>query len=318
MADNIPPIPIICGPTGSGKTSVAVKLAQSVPIEIISADSRQIIKYLNIGTAKPTPDEQKQVRFHLIDIIEPGERYSAFQFIDDATAAIKDIINRGKLPVVVGGTGLYLHALSEGVVEIEQEDMEIRERLEKEADEIGLENMFNTLKEIDPLEAAKIHPNNKTRVIRALEMYHLTGKTKTELINSSAYKKPEFNFEYFCLTPERQSLYNIINQRVETMLADGWLEEIKVLIDDGHSQPLRQANVIGYKELLDYIDGVLTYDQAVSLIKQNTRRYAKRQFTWFRNKVDTNPVLNPEALYNLMKEKVIPKFVKAKIIKLDT
>ena len=275
-------IPVICGPTASGKTSVALKLAETYPVEVVSADSRQIIKYLDIGTAKPTSEENSRVKTRLVDIIEPGERYSAFRFIDDANRAIREIIEAGRVPLVVGGTGLYMRALSEGVVEIENDDMAVRDRLEKEMEAKGAEAMHERLENIDPLEAAKIHPNNKKRIIRALEIYYLTGKSKSELVVTGAYRKSEYEFVYFCLAPDRDILYEIINKRVELMLESGWLEEIKRLVEQGRAGAIRRANVIGYNELLDYIDGNLSYEEAVLLVKQNTRRYAKRQMTWFR------------------------------------
>ena len=278
--DNI--IPIICGPTGSGKTAAGVKLSESFPSEIVSADSRQIIKYLDIGTAKPSQDERQKVPFHLIDIIEPGERYSAFNFIDDAENAIKLILSRKKLPLIVGGTGLYLRALTDGVVEISNEDFEIREKLENELLETSTETMHRKLQEIDPLEAAKIHPNNKHRIIRALEIFYLTGRTKSELITTGKYKKPNYRFQYYCLAPQRELLYQRINDRVDGMLADGLLEEIESLIKNGLKEQLLKANVIGYTELIKYLDGNFLFDEAVSVIKQNSRRYAKRQMTWFR------------------------------------
>lgn len=278
-------IPIICGPTGAGKTAVAVELAEKYPIEIVSADSRQIIKRLNIGTAKPRPQERGRVRFHLIDIIEPGERYTAFRFVDDANRAIEDILGRDHIPVVGGGAGLYLRALTEGVVEIERDDLTIRERLEKEMEELGAERMYDRLSQIDPLEAAKLHPSNKVRVIRALEIFYLTGKPKSELVATGAYRKSQHNFDYFCLIPERQTLYATIDTRVDRMIQQGLLDEVEYLCRDGLKDQIRKANVIGYSELLDHLDGKATLPEAVSLIKQNSRRYAKRQITWFRHQV---------------------------------
>ncbi|MBN1213242.1 MAG: tRNA (adenosine(37)-N6)-dimethylallyltransferase MiaA [candidate division Zixibacteria bacterium] len=276
------PIPIICGPTASGKTAAALALADTYPLEIVSADSRQIIKYLDIGTAKPSAEELSRVPTHLINLIEPGERYSAFQYITDAVRVIKDIFERDKLPVVVGGTGLYMRALSEGVVEIEDDDLALRERLEKEMDALGSEKMYEKLENIDPLEAARIHPHNKKRVIRALEIYYLTGKTKSELIVTGAYKKSEYAFDYLCLAPQRDLLYDIINARVDAMLAAGWRDEVERLVRKIGAEKIRKANVIGYNELLDCLEGNLSTEEAVLLIKQNTRRYAKRQLTWFR------------------------------------
>jgi len=278
-----PVLPIICGPTASGKTGVAVKLARDFPVEVVSADSRQIIRKLDIGTAKPTLEECRKVNFHLVDIIEPGERYSAFRFIDDANAAIGEILSLNHIPLIVGGTGLYLRALSEGVVEINNDDMSIRDSLEQEMGRIGSQAMFERLEQIDPLEANRLHPNNKVRIIRALEIFELTGKTRSELAITGAYHKSEYNFRYYCLAPPREALYERINKRVDEMIATGWLEELKVLIDTGMREAIRKSNVIGYRELLDHIDGKYSLEEAVALIKQNTRRYAKRQMTWFRH-----------------------------------
>ena len=282
MAD-LPSIPIICGPTGSGKTSVAVQLAADFPIEIISADSRQVVKHLDIGTAKPTPDEQQTVRFHLIDLIEPGERYSAFQFIEDCDTAVGDIIGRKRIPMVVGGTGLYLKALTEGVVEIEQDRPEIRQRLEDEMARLGPEAMHRRLAELDPAEAERIHANNRVRVLRALEIYELTGRPKSELLAAGAYKRSSYAYSFYCLQPERTALYEAINRRVDAMMKAGLPEEVDRLVRRGLEPQLRRANVIGYDELLDYLDDRCSLDEAVAMIKQNSRRYAKRQMTWFRH-----------------------------------
>ncbi|MBI5267876.1 MAG: tRNA (adenosine(37)-N6)-dimethylallyltransferase MiaA [candidate division Zixibacteria bacterium] len=212
------PIPIICGPTGSGKTAAALELAGRFPYEIVNADSRQIIRHLEIGTAKPTAEERSRAVFHLLDLIEPGEAYSAVRYVTDATRVIKDIIKRGNRPLIVGGTGLYLRALSEGIVQIESDDMTIRERLEAEMTSVGSEPLWERLNQIDPLEAAKVHPNNKVRIIRALEIYQLTGKTKSELMASGGYQSSGFQFTYYCLQPERGLLYRGIEARVDQMI----------------------------------------------------------------------------------------------------
>lgn len=277
-------IPIICGPTGSGKTGVAVELAARFPIEVVSADSRQIIKHLDIGTAKPTAEECNKVRFHLVDLIEPGEGYSAYRFVDDACAALADIIGRDRIPVLVGGTGLYLRALTDGVVEIDNEDTTVREQLQDEMSRTGPQAMYDQLARVDPTEAARLHPNNQVRVIRALEIYRLTGRPKSELLAETAHRKGEYSFEYFCLLPDRQELYAAIDRRVDQMMAAGWPAELERLVDAGMGEAIRQARVIGYGELLQFMDGELTLEAAVDLIKQNSRRYAKRQYTWFRNK----------------------------------
>jgi tRNA dimethylallyltransferase len=279
-------IPIICGPTGSGKTAIALELAKTFPLEIISADSRQLIRKLDIGTAKPTKEEQASVPFHLIDITDPGEKYTAYRFIEDAERAIAKILSEDKLPVLVGGTGLYLRALTEGILEIENENPEVRAKLEKEIAEIGSEKLYEKLRQIDPPEAEQFHPNNIVRLLRALEIYRLTGKPKSEIVKSADYKKSSYNFRYYCLLPEREELYQKIELRVDQMLADGLLQELKQLVADNFTKPVRSMNVIGYNELLKYLEGELTHEEAVGLIKQNSRRYAKRQYTWFRNQLE--------------------------------
>jgi len=279
-------IPIICGPTGSGKTSAALQLARDFPIEIISADSRQIIRKLDIGTAKPARQEQQAVPYHLIDIIEPGERYTAFKFIEDAESAITEILSRNKFPVIAGGSGLYLKALTDGILEIENESSEIRTELEKELAEKGSEQMYRDLTAIDPAEAIKFHPHNKVRVLRALEIYRLTGKSKSELVKNSNYKKSSFDFKHYCLLPDRQELYQKIEDRVEKMIANGLLDEIRGLAADNLIEPVRSMNVIGYDEILKHLDGDLSLEEAIDLLKQNSRRYAKRQYTWFRNQIE--------------------------------
>jgi tRNA dimethylallyltransferase len=279
-------IPIVTGPTGSGKTSVTVDLAAEYPLEVVSADSRQIIKYLDIGTAKPNAEELAVVPCHLVNLVEPGERYSAFRFIEDCDLALDDVIGRGKCPIVVGGTGLYLRALTEGVVEIEEDRPDIRSRIETEMEELGAEKMHQRLAEIDPVEASRIHPHNRVRVIRALEICELTGKSKSELMAFGAYKKSKYAFSYYCFQPEREALYRRINRRVDLMMQQGLLAEVEALVERGLGPAMSRAKVIGYDELLDYLDGRCTIDEAVEAIKQNSRRYAKRQMTWFRHQTE--------------------------------
>lgn len=282
MEDQNKHIPIICGPTASGKTNIAIKLTEYYPIEIISADSRQIIKHLNIGTAKPSKELLEKYNFHLINIINPGQRYSAFQFIDDAEILIEQILAKAKIPIIVGGTGFYLRALTDGVVEIEQEDYTIRENLEKQLEKEGTDSLFKKLEKIDPLEAAKTHPHNSIRLIRALEIYYLTGKSKSELIATGAYKKSKYYYYYYCLNPQRDMLYDTINKRVDLMIENGLIEEIKQLLEQDLKNDIQKANVLGYNEIISYLDGKLNYDEAIAMIKQNSRRYAKRQITWFK------------------------------------
>ena len=295
-------INIICGPTGSGKSTVALELAKFLPIEIINADSRQMIKYLNIGTAKPTKEEQNLVKTHLIDIIEPGTKYSAFRFIDDANRAIENILSNNNIPLFVGGTGFYLRALTDGVVEIGETEFEIKEKLEKEMELLGPEKMHKKLMSIDPLEAHKIHPNNKVKVLRALEIFYTTGKSKSEISATGVYRKSKYNFRYFCLAPNRVDLYNAINDRVDKMIEMGLLKEIKNLISKGYMNAIKISNVIGYNEIINHFDGKSSLEEAISLIKQNSRRYAKRQITWFKKQGDISFYENRADLLDLLVE----------------
>ncbi len=279
-------IPIICGPTGSGKTSAALALAEKIPCEIVNADSRQIIRHLDIGTAKPTAEERHRAVFHLIDIVEPGETYSAMRFLTDATRAIKGIQERGNRPLVVGGTGLYLRALAEGIVQLEGEDLSIREELQAEFDRLGNDAMYDKLLAIDPFEAAKVHPNNVVRVMRALQIYRQTGKSKSELMATGAYTSSGYQFQFYCLQPERARLYETIDKRVDQMIACGLVGEVKDLVSRELGPAIRRSNVIGYNEILDYLDNIWGLETAIAMIKQNSRRYAKRQMTWFRHQAD--------------------------------
>lgn len=303
-------IPIICGPTGAGKTGVALLLAEDFPVEIISADSRQIIKHLDIGTAKPTAAEREKVPFHLLDVIEPGQRYSAFRFLEEADRIIGQVLERGNIPLVVGGTGLYLRALSEGVIEIEAERPEIRVRLERDIEKFGPDEMHRRLSEIDPEEAERVHPHNRVRVVRALEIYDLTGKTKSALTASDTYKKSRYHFDFFCLAPLRARLYEIIDARVDQMLAGGLLEEIQGLAREGFAERIRAANVIGYGELLEYLEGRAGLEEAVAAIKQNSRRYAKRQMTWFRHQADCRFFEESGAILEALSLDLTPRFRK--------
>lgn len=296
------PIPIICGPTGSGKSSVAMEIAQSGPYEIISADSRQLVRQLDVGTAKPSAQDRVRVPHHLIDIIEPGERYSAFRFIGDATRVIGEILKRGNLPLLVGGTGLYLRALTDGVVEIQPSDMDIRLKLEAELEANGPEAMHERLKQIDPLEAAKIHPNNRVRLLRAVEIFELTGKSKSEVTATGFHRKADYLFQYYCLNPERACLYKRINQRVGEMLENGWLDEVKRLANHGLADRIRRSAIIGYGELLDVLDGKMDLEQALGEIRQETRRYAKRQVTWFARQANCRYFPTAEGLRKALDE----------------
>ncbi len=281
-APEYPAIPIIAGPTGSGKTAVALALAQTFPIAILAADSRQVVRGCTIGTGKPTAQELAIAPVYGIDLIDPGERYSAARYQADATLALREMIANRRIPLVVGGTGLYLRVLTDGLVELDDANLELREQLETAYDEQGGEHLWDQLNEFDPLEATKVHPNNRTRLIRALEIYHRTGRPKSEVVAQGAHRRPDYRFERICLWPPRDDLYRAINSRVEAMVMAGWLDEVAGLLATIGDERLRRSAIIGYTELIDVCAGVRPLDEATSQIKQETRRLAKRQYTWFR------------------------------------
>ena len=260
-----------------------MKLAEQFPIEIVSADSRQIYRLLDIGTGKPSRQEQSQVPTHLISLIDPGERYNAARFVRDAELAIKEIHERGKYPLIVGGTGMYLKALTSGLIELDEFDIAIREQLEAELTTRGADSLWDELYQRDPLDAAKIHPNNHYRLLRSLEIIRSTGQTKAELMGSRPTTEQVHEYEFIVLCPSREQLYQAVNERVISMLDAGWLEEVSRLVQSGLADSIRKSSVIGYSELIDVTDGRLTLSDAMVLIQQQTRQYAKRQQTWFRH-----------------------------------
>lgn len=280
--DRKPLVPVITGPTASGKTSIAIALADTCPnIEIISADSRQIYQDICIGTDKPDRELLTKYKFHLVDFIKPGERYTAFDFAHDSRKLLKEILERGSRPIICGGTGLYIRALIEGIVQIPEDDFSIRNQLEEEAITRGPKYLYEKLQEIDPTEAAKVHPNNIKKIIRALEIHSITGETKSDLIRQDISSEETYNFEISCLMPNRKLLYERINLRVDEMIKAGLLGEIKMLTKKGLKEAVKKINVIGYNELFRYCDNEIPLETAVNLIKQNSRRFAKRQITWF-------------------------------------
>lgn len=293
-------IPVICGPTASGKSAIALELAEKFPLEIVSADSAQVVRYLNIGTAKATRRQREIAPTHCIDLIEPGERYSAFRFIHDADAAVDNILSRGKLPIVVGGTGLYLKALMHGIVATDKPDPEIRIRLEHDAKANGAESLHKRLSELDPDSAAEIHPANLIRVVRALEINIATGMTRSQIKASAVHKKSRFEFVAHALHPPREMLYSWINQRVHRYMDEGFLPEIEALSAKGLGPAIRRSAVIGYTELLDYIDGCATLEQSLDTIKMNTRRYAKRQVTWLKAQPDIDFFVDKSSLKSVI------------------
>ena len=277
------PLIVVAGPTASGKTSLAIGLAKLVGGEIVSADSMQIYKYMDIGSAKPTEDERKQVKHHLIDFVEPDEEFSVADYTEAAHEVIRDILSRHKLPVMCGGTGLYINSVVDDVTFGETEtDYALREELADYAKTHGNEAVLEMLKEIDPISAARLHPNNLRRIIRAIEFYRLTGTTISAHQEMTKQHEGRYAPIMFCIDYDRQILYDRINKRVDIMLEDGLLDEVKGLMERGYTTALNSMKAIGYKELIAYFSGGTSLDEAVELIKQSSRRYAKRQLTWFR------------------------------------
>ena len=284
MSESINKIPVIAvvGPTASGKTAFAVALAKRIGAEIVSADSMQIYKGMDIASAKPTKDETADVPHHLIDFLDPSDKYSVARYIEDATRAIKDIVSRGKRVVICGGTGLYVDSLLQNITFEEQPDNEeIRNLLRKRREEEGIEALFNELSSIDPETAASLHINNEGRVLRALETYMLTGEKPSDIRKRSKAVPTPYNSLYFCLEyKNRDILYDRINRRVDIMVENGLVEEAREyfsLCDDYTS-----AQAIGHKEIAPYLEGKLSLDEAKDNLKKATRHYAKRQLTWFR------------------------------------
>ncbi len=285
MEENIkndkPKIVVICGPTASGKTALGIKVAQQANGEIISSDSMQIYKDMDIGTAKPTPEERAQAVHHLVDFVSPDERYSVADFKKDATEKIEDVLSRGKLPIIVGGTGLYVNSLIYNI-EYKEEitDIEYRNELEK----VDLETLYKQAQEIDPEAAAKVSQNDRKRITRILEIYHTTGKTKTQM-EAESRKEVKYDYKIFVLTPERDKLYERINLRVDLMMQAGLVDEVKQLLQKYKEFPTAMQG-LGYKEVKEYLDGDITEEEMVEKIKQESRHYAKRQLTWFRQYKD--------------------------------
>ncbi len=277
---------VIGGPTASGKTGLSIELAKQINGEIVSCDSMQIYKDMTIGTAKPTPEEMQGIQHYLIDFVSPEERYSVADYKRDATNAIKEILAKGKVPIVVGGTGLYLESLIYGIEYNEIEvDMEYRKELEQIEQEEGLEKLYQMAEAIDKEAMQKISHNDRKRICRVLEIYHSTGKTKTELEKESRKNGPEFDYILFGINMDREKLYDRINRRVDIMLEDGLIEEVKNLIHKYHNFPTAMQG-LGYKEVVEYLNGITTKEEMIEKIKMETRRYAKRQLTWFRKYKD--------------------------------
>ena len=263
-----------------GKTDLAIKLALEINGEIVSVDSRQIYRYMDIGTAKPTPEQLGLVPHYMVDCVTPDDPFSAADYQKGADNAIEEITKRGKIPILVGGSGLYFRALVDGLFEGPESDKDFRQSLRQEAEESGIQVLYDRLKVIDPEASEKIHHNDLMRIIRALEVYDKSGRRISELQKQWGASEARYKFLAFGLNLPRDELYRRIETRLDQMMAQGFLDEALSLLK--YSRELPAMNCLGYKELFLYLDGSLSLDEAIQLIKRNTRRYSKRQLTWFR------------------------------------
>lgn len=270
----------IVGPTASGKTPLSLLLAEQLKGEIVSADSRQIYRHLDIGTAKPSLEDRARVPHHFVDILDPAEEYSAGRFGEEVDTVFRDIMKRGKIPILVGGSGLYVRAALDGIFDGPGKDPEIRDQLEERLLTHGLAALCADLKKVDPVALSRIKEINPRRVIRALEVFHITGKPISEM-----HKEPgsttKFPALQVCLSWDRTELYARINRRVDNMLSAGLVNEVRNLEKLGYGRHLNALNTVGYKEVFDFLEGITDEQKMVELIKRNTRRFAKRQLTWF-------------------------------------
>ncbi len=274
---------IIAGPTAVGKTSLSIKLAKELDGEIVSTDSMQIYKHMDIGSAKITKEEMDGAPHHMIDVVDPSTSFSVAEYKEMASKCINDIISRNKLPILVGGTGLYINALTCNMNFTEAEsDEEYRRELEKLADENGNEFIHNMLKEIDPISYRDIHFNNRKRVIRALEVYKLTSKPFSSFNSGADFYNGPYDVKYYVLNMDRAKLYDRINLRVDIMIENGLIDECIKLKDMGYTSFMQSMQGIGYKEIFYYLEDKISYSEAIDMIKQGSRNYAKRQLTWFR------------------------------------
>lgn len=283
---NIPKLLIICGPTASGKSELALKLARELDAEIVNADSMQVYRGLDIGTAKPSREQLAEVPHHLVDVVAPDGSFSAADFALAADAAIREIGSRGKRAIVVGGTGLYIRALLKGLVDSPAGSAELRAALQEEADRYGNATMLEKLRLVDPELAAGLHPNNLVRILRALEVHRLTGIPLSRQQREHAFSAHRYHSLQIGISVERAELYRRIEQRVGNMLAAGLLGEVRGLLSAGFGRELKAMRSIGYKESIAHLLGEIPLEEAVRLIKRDTRHYAKRQLTWF--KADPN------------------------------
>lgn len=277
------PLVILAGPTAVGKTALSIELAKALNGEIISADSMQVYRRMDIGTAKITEEEMQGVPHHLIDICEPTEEWNVMRFVKESERLIREIHERGHVPIVAGGTGFYIHALAYGA---EFEEEETASELRKELEQWSTDDLHNKLKELDPVSAEKIHPNNRKRVIRAVEYAMDTGRPISELNERLKQKESPYALCYLVLNLPREILYDRIEKRIDIMLEQGLVDEVRKLKDEGCDRSMVSMKGLGYKEILAYLDGECSLDEAVTILKRDTRHFAKRQLTWWRGEAE--------------------------------
>lgn len=293
------PLVILTGPTAVGKTKASIGLAKAIGGEIISADSMQVYKQMDIGSAKIKPSEMEGIPHYLVDILEPDEEFHVVLFQQMAKQAIQKIYEKGKIPILVGGTGFYIQAVLYDIDFSENEkDTSYREKLEKLAQTKGAEYLHDRLREVDEKSAQDIHANNVKRVIRALEYFHQTGEKISEHNEEQRKKVSPYNFSYFVLNDERAHLYEKINLRVDQMINEGLVREVQSLKEKGYTRDMVSMQGLGYKEMLDYLDNKCSLEEAVEIIKRDTRHFAKRQITWFKRESDVTWIDKKEYDYN--------------------
>ncbi len=273
---------VIAGPTASGKKAAASAIAEKFAGEIVSADSRKVYRYLDIGTAKPPPEDRACIPHHLIDIVDPDEPFNAGDWADRADTAVRDILSRGRLPIISGGTGFYVKAFREGLSGGIDADEVVRKRLAKELEDTGPASLYRKLQTVDPDRASQLHENDTFRVLRALEVYETTRRPFSELKNSVSAPGDVYDYLTIGISRDREELYRRINYRVDMMIRAGLVEEVRSILDRGYARDSVALDTVGYKEWFPFFDDEMPFDECAEAVKRNTRRYAKRQLTWFR------------------------------------
>uniref|UniRef100_A0A831ZY33 tRNA dimethylallyltransferase n=1 Tax=Desulfacinum infernum TaxID=35837 RepID=A0A831ZY33_9BACT len=276
------PVVLIAGPTAVGKTALSLNLAETLGTEIINADSMQVYRSMDIGTAKPTPEERARIRHHLMDVVDPDEHYDAALFVQQARPIIEALHARGKVPLVVGGTGLYMKALTRGLCPGPAADPEIRRAILQDLERQGLPFLYDELRRVDPVCAAKIHPNDRQRIVRALEVFRSTGVALSQWQDAHGFRHSLYRTVKIALCRERRDLHERIDRRVLAMMAQGLLDEVRALVARGYPCTLKSMQSLGYRHMCLFLAGKVPLDEAVRLMQRDTRRYAKRQLTWFK------------------------------------